>query len=79
MTGQKIPCCNEKFLFTGKKGTQPPSWSDPHGEIVVDPKWMVCTLPNLLLLSVPARHDANAKIDKPFVLFTSASDTARCP
>lgn len=35
-TGQKIPCCNEKFLYVGN-GTVP-SWG---GEgIVVDPKWL---------------------------------------
>lgn len=37
-TGQKIPCCNTKFLHTGEG--DPPSWSDPDKKIVVDPKWM---------------------------------------
>jgi hypothetical protein len=36
-TGQKIPCCNTKFLFKGN-GTIP-SWADPEKTIVVDPKW----------------------------------------
>ena len=36
VTGQKIPCCNTKFLYVGN-GTVP-SWG---GEgIVVDPKWL---------------------------------------
>ena len=36
VTGQKIPCCNKKFLYVGN-GTVP-SWG---GEgIVVDPKWL---------------------------------------
>ena len=36
-TGQKIPCCNVKFLNT-RNGTAPPSWVGDG--IVADPKWV---------------------------------------
>jgi len=41
-TGQKIPCCNTKFLFTGNMTSGLPYdyWQDPEVKIIPDPKFV---------------------------------------